>query len=395
MDILLVVLLVVLIFLVALAITRLTRPTQQAALPAPPVDISQQVSIAVQSALGTAIQNLSDKSRSDLEASIRMAVDRATEASSNALGERTQAIDSTLRGVQSDIARRMSEMDTELRQLRELNVQKFESVDNAVAALAKQAGTLNTVLSSTQARGQWGERMAEDLLRAAGLIEGINYEKQDTITGGGRPDYTFLMPPDRVLYMDVKFPMDSYTRYVNSADDQARKMLKEEFLKAVRDRVRELEKRDYVVSTSKHSLDYVLLFVPNESITGFVHESDPELIDWALSRKVVLCSPLTLYAFLVVVRQATESFRTEETASQIMQLLSKFRKQWEMYVKSLEKVKRSFETMQGELDDLTTGKRFKGLNRETKKIDDLRKSHGIPELEEVTEADADEDEATD
>ena len=127
MDILLVVLLVVLIFLVALAITRLTRPTQQAALPAPPVDISQQVSIAVQSALGTAIQNLSDKSRSDLEASIRMAVDRATEASSNALGERTQAIDSTLRGVQSDIARRMSEMDTELRQLRELNVQKFES----------------------------------------------------------------------------------------------------------------------------------------------------------------------------------------------------------------------------------------------------------------------------
>ena len=395
MDILLVVLLVVLIFLVALAITRLTRPTQQAALPAPPVDVSQQVSIAVQSALGTAIQNLSDKSRSDLEASIRMAVDRATEASSNALGERTQAIDSTLRGVQSDIARRMSEMDTELRQLRELNVQKFESVDNAVAALAKQAGTLNTVLSSTQARGQWGERMAEDLLRAAGLIEGINYEKQDTITGGGRPDYTFLMPPDRVLYMDVKFPMDSYTRYVNSADDQARKMLKEEFLKAVRDRVRELEKRDYVVSTSKHSLDYVLLFVPNESITGFVHESDPELIDWALSRKVVLCSPLTLYAFLVVVRQATESFRTEETASQIMQLLSKFRKQWEMYVKSLEKVKRSFETMQGELDDLTTGKRFKGLNRETKKIDDLRKSHGIPELEEVTEADADEEEATD
>ena len=395
MDIILVVLLVVLIFLVALAIARMTRTTPQVAPPAPPVDISQQVSMAVQSALGTAIQNLSDKSRADLEASIRMAVDRATEASSNALGERTQAIDSTLRGVQSDIARRMTEMDTELRQLRELNVQKFESVDNAVAALAKQAGTLNTVLSSTQARGQWGERMAEDLLRAAGLIEGINYEKQDTITGGGRPDYTFLMPPDRVLYMDVKFPMDSYTRYVNSTDEQARKMLKEEFLKAVRDRVKELEKRDYVVSTSKHSLDYVLLFVPNESITGFVHESDPELIDWALSRKVVLCSPLTLYAFLVVVRQATESFRTEETASQIMQLLSKFRKQWEMYVKSLEKVKKNFENMQGELDDLTTGKRFKGLNRETKKIDDLRKSHGIPELEDTTDADPDDEEAAD
>jgi DNA recombination protein RmuC len=54
------------------------------------------------------------------------------------------------------------------------------------------------------------------------------------------------------------------------------------------------------LSTTQHSLDYVLLFVPNESITGFVHEADPELIDWALERKVVLCSPLTLYAFLLL-----------------------------------------------------------------------------------------------
>jgi DNA recombination protein RmuC len=64
--------------------------------------------------------------------------------------------------------------------------------------------------------------MAEDMLRAAGFIEGINYEKQDTITGGGRPDYTFLMPPDRVLYMDVKFPLDSYAKYVGATEPTSR-----------------------------------------------------------------------------------------------------------------------------------------------------------------------------
>jgi DNA anti-recombination protein RmuC len=83
---------------------------------------------------------------------------------------------------------------------------------------------------------------------------------------------------------------------------------------------------------------------------------------------------------LVVVRQATESFHTEETAAQIMQMMGKFRKQWENYVKSLEKVKRNFDNMQEELDDLTVGKRFKGLNRETKKIDELRKQQNIAEL---------------
>ena len=126
---------------------------------------------------------------------------------------------------------------------------------------------------------------------------------------------------------------------------------------------------DLVIALASHPLAHHLVVI-----------ADPTLIDWALERKVVLCSPLTLYAFLVVVRQATESFQTEETAAQIMQMMSKFRKQWENYVKSLEKVKKSFDNMQEELDDLTVGKRFKGLNRETKKIDDLRKQQNIAEL---------------
>jgi len=327
--------------------------------PAPQADIAGQVNHVVQSALSDALAALTEQSRRDREESIKLAADRVAEASGERFGKSAQQIDTSLRNVQEDIGRRIAEMDAEIATLREQNTKKFGNVEEAVAALAKTAGDLNSVLSSSQARGQWGERMAEDMLRAAGFIEGINYEKQDTITGGGRPDYTFLMPPDRVLYMDVKFPLDSYAKYVGAT---------------------ELQKRDYVVSTTQHSLDYVLLFVPNESITGFVHEADPELIDWALERKVVLCSPLTLYAFLVVVRQATESFHTEETAAQIMQMMGKFKKQWEAYTKSLDKVKKNFDNLQEELDDLTVGKRFKGLGREIKKIDELRQRQNIAEL---------------
>lgn len=371
---------------VGLLLALRSRP----AAPVAPVD--EAVDAAVSRALTAALNDLDARSRRDREESIRLASDRVAEASSDQLGKRAEAIDTSLRTVQEALNTRLQLMDTEIAKLRELNVEKFGSVDKAVSELAKRTGDLNAVLSSSQARGQWGERMAEDLLRTAGLIEGINYEKQDTIDGGGRPDYTFLLPPDRVLYMDVKFPLDSFTRYVEATEPAAKMQLRNDFIKAVRDRVKELEKRDYAVATSRHSLDYVLLFVPNESINGFVHESDPTLIDWALDRKVVLCSPLTLYAFLAVVRQATESFHTEETAAQILQMMSKFRKQWEAYVKSLEKVKKSFDTMQSELDDLTVGKRFKGLNRETKKMNELRQRRNIPELEaapEMAEFDAD------
>ena len=356
------------------------KTVQQDFAPTSSTDLAFSVQGVVQSALTEALSALNDQSRRDREESIKLAADRVAEASSERLGKSAKDIDTSLRSVQESLSQRMQQMDIEIKRLHDQNAEKFGNVDRAVNDLVKRTSDLNNVLSSSQARGQWGERMAEDMLRAAGFIEGANYKKQNTIEGGGRPDYTFMMPPDRVLYMDVKFPMDSYTAFVAAVDQTSRDSLKKDFIAAVRARVTELQKRDYAVVTTEHSLDYVLLFVPNESITGFIHEADPNLIDWALAQKVVLCSPLNLYAFLVVIRQATESFHTEQAASHMMQLMNKFKVQWEKYVKSLDQVKKSFDKMQGELDVLTVGARYKKLAGEVKKIDDLRKQQNVPEL---------------
>jgi DNA recombination protein RmuC len=375
------------------------KTVQQDSAPTTSTDLASSVQGVVQSALNEALSALNEQSRRDREESIKLAADRVAEASSERLGKSAKDIDTSLRSVQESLSQRMQQMDIEIKRLHDQNAEKFGNVDRAVNDLVKRTSDLNNVLSSSQARGQWGERMAEDMLRAAGFIEGANYKKQNTIEGGGRPDYTFMMPPDRVLYMDVKFPMDSYTAFVAAVDQTSRDSLKKDFITAVRARVTELQKRDYAVVTTEHSLDYVLLFVPNESITGFIHEADPNLIDWALAQKVVLCSPLNLYAFLVVIRQATESFHTEQAASHMMQLMNKFKVQWEKYVKSLDQVKKSFDKMQGELDVLTVGARYKKLAGEVKKIDDLRKQQNVPELpaseladDEIELQDADEDE---
>ena len=66
------------------------------------------------------------------------------------------------------------------------------------------------------------------------------------------------------------------------------------------------------------SVDYVLLFLPNEQLTGFIHEHDPALLDDALGQQVVLCSPLTLFAFLGVIRQAFDNFMVEQTSDEIL-----------------------------------------------------------------------------
>ncbi|MGA0036507.1 MAG: DNA recombination protein RmuC [Ilumatobacteraceae bacterium] len=386
MEILIVVLLVgVLIALATIAIST-RKPAPEPA--APPIafpsteELTAQIRLVNEQALNAAIAELNQRAEADRAETIRTVTQMVTQQSGEALGQRAEVISTTLKGVQEDVTKRLTELNQELDQLRQQNAGQFSSVSEAVNMLAQRTANLNEVLSSSQKRGQWGERLAEDMIRAAGLVEGVNYSKQDTTAGGGRPDFTFVMPPDRVLFMDVKFPLDRYVAHLDAADDTTRASTKAEFVKAVKSHVDALARRDYVDQTTEDALDYVLMFVPNESISGFVHEADPHLIDWALERKVVLCSPLTLYAFLVVIRQATESFHTEQTAAEITQQINKFSKEFENYSAAVDKVRSTFVKLDSELGAIATdGTRFRKLSVPVRDIEKLRKRQGIPELD--------------
>jgi DNA recombination protein RmuC len=283
------------------------------------------------------------------------------------------------------MGQRLDALNAELNQLRQTNNTQYDSVGKAVEALARRTDNLNEILSSSQKRGQWGERVVEDMLRAAGFIENVNYSKQDTNVVGGRPDYKFMMPPNRVLFMDVKFPLDKYAAHFSAETDALRDQAKSDFVKAVKGHVDALAKRDYVNNAKEEALDYVLMFLPNESISGFVHEADPELLDYALKKQVVLCSPLSLYSFLVVVRQATDSFHTEQTAASIMQQIKKFHDEWSKYIKAVDDVKDTFEKLNHKIDDISTGgTRFKKLSVPIREIEKMRTKQGIPELDPET-----------
>jgi len=337
----------------------------------------------VRDSLDTAITRLTEQARNDRDEAIKLGSQQVSKDSAEQLGSRADTINQTLTSIKNAMDKKIEDLDKELREFRENNKSQFDSVEIAVGALARTTGNLNQVLSSSQKRGQWGERMAEDMLRAAGLIEGINFRKQTENEEGKKPDYELMMPPNRVLIMDVKFPYDQYLTHINAESDAMRSHAKSEFVKAVKTHVDTLAKRDYISNSAEESLDYVLMFVPNESISGFVHEADPTLIDYALSQKIVLCSPLTLYAFLVVIRQATDSFHTELTAASIMQQINKFNLEWDKYSATVEKVKKSFDTLQSDIDSIgVDGTRFKKLKVPVKEIEKMRKKQGIAEYQE-------------
>ncbi|MBN2623327.1 MAG: DNA recombination protein RmuC [Acidimicrobiales bacterium] len=241
------------------------------------------------------------------------------------------------------------------------------------ARLAETTQSLRQALANPKARGQWGERMADDVLRAAGLQEGISYRKQSATTAGTIPDFTFLLPGGRVLHMDVKFPIDNYLRYLEASSERERDQHVIAFVRDVRARVRELSGRVYI--DPDETLDEVLLFIPNEAVYAFVHQHDRELIDVALGQKVVLCSPSTLFSVLAVIRQAVEQTQLQRTSDEILACLGAFEQQWGKFSDALDKVGRSLDSVRRSWDDLS-GTRRRQLERQLDRVTELRNRRG-------------------
>ena len=290
---------------------------------------------------------------------------------------RNSLVEAQVRGMSTEL-NRVSELVATLQRDRALQhgelVTRLAEASRESQRLADTTQSLRQALASPKARGQWGERMADDVLRLSGLIEGVNYRRQTGVAGGGIPDVTFLLPGDRVLHMDVKFPIDNYLRTLEAVTDAEAKAAATAFVRDVRQRIKEITSRADIDPDT--TVDYVLLFIPNESVYSFIHEHDPAMVDTALSQQVVLCSPFTLFAVLAVIRQAMDAFQVERTGDEILRCLGTFTTQWDRFSDQVDVVARRLDSTQRAYEDLA-GTRRRALQRTIDQVDDLRGRRGL------------------
>jgi len=300
---------------------------------------------------------------------------KQTQEGKNELGTKKQLIDKTLTDMKTELEN-VNDLVNKLEKDREnkfgeLN-EKLENTAKQTGELQKATNQLNAVLSNTKSRGQWGERMAEDILKLVGLKENINYVKQKTseITGK-RPDFTFFLPQGLKVNMDAKFPWDNYSKYLNVESESDKDNYKNKFMKDVRNRINEVTKSREYINPAENTVDYVIVFIPNEQVYAFIHENDSKLLDESLKNKVILCSPITLYAVLAVIRQSVDNFNMEIRSKEILSLLKEFDKKWVTFIESLSKMGSKIGDAKKEFDNLT-GKCQDQLGSCIKKISDLR-----------------------
>ena len=314
---------------------------------------------------------------------LQATVDTVISMASSKLGDQLEAGRMVIGREHEAVAAKVSNVESELRRVGDLvsSLQKERAEQNgqlstglqqaleATSALTETTRTLQEALASPRARGQWGERMAEDVLRAAGFLEGTSYLRQTKLTTGGVPDYTFPLPTGQVVHMDVKFPVDNYLRWLEADGDDQRQQTAKAFQRDVRQRIKELTDRSYI--DPETTVDYMLLFVPNESVYGFLHEHDADLIDFSLSNRVVLCSPTTLFAVLAVIRQAIDNFRIDQRSHEILSALGALREQFDRWEEPIEKMARGLASAQKAFDELS-GPRSRQFERQLDKLESFR-----------------------
>lgn len=239
--------------------------------------------------------------------------------------------------------------------------EKIDLADIAIQVknVSTQTDELHRVMSNNQLRGLWGERIVEDILNSAGLIEGVGYFRQKVQPdSGSRPDFTFPLPGGLRLNMDVKFPMENYRKALEAIDGRDKELAQKQLMQNVRHQIREVSTRAYIDPTGG-TVDCALMLIPSESVYTDIQRQAPKLMDFALSNRVICCSPLTLFAVLAVIRQASESMRLTQASRDLAVSLGKFRDEITKFFEKIDNLGVRFDSAQSVLDEISGIRRKK------------------------------------
>lgn len=200
-------------------------------------------------------------------------------------------------------------------------------MQKATNAQFEETRKIAGALSSSQSRGKFGEAKLELLLEQAGLHKGIHYDAQESTTdedSSGIPDVTVRMPGDTKIFIDSKFPFRRFFDALDIQDEAQRDALLADHAKDLTKHIDALAKRGYQKSDS--SPDFVVLFLPFESLLTEALRVDSKILDHAFSKQVTIATPATMMALLHSIALVFRRNELAKNADDIKKVASTFLK---------------------------------------------------------------------
>lgn len=243
----------------------------------------------------------------------------------------------------------------------------IEEHKNITESLQISADNLRKVLSNNQLRGNFGQEVAEDLLKMAGFVKGQNYSSQEQLGGGSKPDFTVLLPDGVKINIDVKFPFQALQRLLETDDKEQQKKYKSEFKTDIKNKIKEITTRDYI-NPEENTVDFVVMFIPNEMIFSFIYEQFDDVWRDAMKNKVVMCGPFSFTAILRMVQQSYENFKYQKDLHNIISHIKIFQNEYQKFSQALDSLGQKIKSADKEYENVS-GVRYRQLTKIIEKID--------------------------
>jgi len=214
---------------------------------------------------------------------------------------------------------------------------------------------LKNILSNSQLRGKYGEEIAENLLKTIGFVKGQNYEanvNRDR-SSSNRPDFTIYLPDRTKVNIDVKFPLDNFIKFTEEENKEKKKGYKKQFERDVVNRIKEISTRDYI-NPEEDTVDFVILFVPNEMIFSFIYDQMSEVWSDAMAKKVILAGPFSFTAILRMIYQSYKNFKYQENIFEVIKLVKKFEIEYDKYNQEVDSLGKKIRDVSNQFDKVST-----------------------------------------
>lgn len=257
---------------------------------------------------------------------------------------------------------------------------QLELLSQQSQTLAQETQQFRMVLRSNQARGRWGEETLRRVVEAAGMSAHCDFTEQ-TPSGDNRPDLVVRLPGERIIIVDAKVPDFDFLNALETADPQKRAESLGAHAAKLKATIKALAEKDYP-GQFPNALDYVVLFLPAESLFSSALEGDHDLIVWAAERKILLATPASLIALLRSVSVSWQQHAQTENAQQIAEAARDFYARVVRFTEHFEKIRGGLERANSAFNDAAASFQTR-IRPAGERLADLGGASGAKELPDV------------
>lgn len=261
------------------------------------------------------------------------------------LSEREQAVENLVKPIREALQqsqRQIGELEKARSEAYGSIRSQLEAMNLSQQSLAQETQNLVNALRRPQVRGRWGEITLRRLVELAGMVEHCDFQEQVHTPGEDkaiRPDMIVRMPDSRELVVDVKTPLEAYLEAAEAKDDTQRQLGLKRHARNVREHIRTLASKTYWDQFAQ-SPEFVILFIPGDQFLSAALNEDPELIEYALSRQIILATPTSFVALLKAVAYGWRQLALADNAEEIRGLAEDLYGRLTAFVGHLNKVGR-------------------------------------------------------